>query len=284
MIAAECRDHQLGQRRRRRENDALGITRHEAGVVTGGRPRRLEERPRHERAVVIEGVVVAPERPAVGQTCPATQRPPDRQPVQRAQERRSGHRDPFPEIATARRGTLPRPPESLARTRRAGSGVFIVRFGERYGVEVNHEHSTIRSSHDRAHYRRHRLRPAGFEPATKGFKGPRVSTRLGLSHPPLRERRPEHPDILASETGGASREEAGRSRRGLLLGLTPLVSEPSWPPEPGQARLRIAVPKRLTLARQDAPGLGFPQFTRFAVEGYPSPPPFSDESPALPLS
>jgi hypothetical protein len=37
-------------------------------------------------------------------------------------------------------------------------------------------------------------------------------------------------------------EEAGRSRRGLLLGLTPLVSEPSWPPEPGQARLRIAMP------------------------------------------
>ena len=36
--------------------------------------------------------------------------------------------------------------------------------------------------------------------------------------------------------------EAGRSRRGLLLGLTPLVSEPSWPPEPDQAWLRIAVP------------------------------------------
>ena len=29
-----------------------------------------------------------------------------------------------------------------------------------------------------------RMRPAGFEPATKGFKGPRVSTGLGLSHPP----------------------------------------------------------------------------------------------------
>ena len=28
------------------------------------------------------------------------------------------------------------------------------------------------------------VRPAGFEPATKGFKGPRVSARLGLSHPP----------------------------------------------------------------------------------------------------
>ncbi len=39
----------------------------------------------------------------------------------------------------------------------------------------------------------------------------------------------------------ASRKEAGRCRRGLLLGLTPLVSEPSWPPMPGQAWLRIAV-------------------------------------------
>src|SRR5579883_2632091 len=40
----------------------------------------------------------------------------------------------------------------------------------------------------------------------------------------------------------AAPEEAGRSRRGLLLGLTPLVSEPSWPPTPSQAWLRIAVP------------------------------------------
>ncbi len=38
-------------------------------------------------------------------------------------------------------------------------------------------------------------------------------------------------------------KEAGRSWRGLLLGLTPLVSEPSWPPMPGQAWLRIAMPE-----------------------------------------
>jgi hypothetical protein len=48
------------------------------------------------------------------------------------------------------------------------------------------------------------------------------------------------------------------------LGLTPLVSEPSWPPEPGQAWLRIAVPLALC-----AQGLGSPQFTRFASGGYP---------------
>src|SRR4051812_15824040 len=33
----------------------------------------------------------------------------------------------------------------------------------------------------------------------------------------------------------------GARRRGLLLGLTPLVSEPSWPPGPSQAWLRIAM-------------------------------------------
>ena len=33
-----------------------------------------------------------------------------------------------------------------------------------------------------------RVRPAGFEPATKGFKGPRVSAGLGLSHPPRPDR------------------------------------------------------------------------------------------------
>ena len=73
----------------------------------------------------------------------------------------------------------------------------------------------------------------------------------------------------------------GARRRGLLLGLTPLVSEPSWPPEPGQAWLRIAMP----LDRRNRHGLGFPQFTRIASGGYPPAPPFRiDESPALPLS
>jgi hypothetical protein len=65
------------------------------------------------------------------------------------------------------------------------------------------------------------------------------------------------------------------------LGLTPLVSEPSWPPKPDQAWLRIAMPPRLRTI-----GLGFPQFTRIASGGYPPAPPIwgIDESPALPLS
>jgi hypothetical protein len=58
--------------------------------------------------------------------------------------------------------------------------------------------------------------------------------------------------------------EAGRSRRGLLLGLTPLVSEPSWSPMPDQVWLRITMPCK---------GLGFPQFTRIASGGYPPAPP-----------
>ncbi len=100
--------------------------------------------------------------------------------------------------------------------------------------------------------------------------------------------------ILARRVG-----EAGRSWRGLLLGLTPLVSEPSWPPVPDQAWLRIAVPEtsraslparpkiasgRRVRSVSNASGLGFPQFTRFAVGGRPPLPPFFDESPALPLS
>ena len=68
-------------------------------------------------------------------------------------------------------------------------------------------------------------------------------------------------------------------RRGVSLGLTPLVSEPSWPPRPDQARLRIAMPMTMLDI-----GLGFPQFTRIAYGGHPPPPPFLDESPALPLS
>ena len=112
------------------------------------------------------------------------------------------------------------------------------------------------------------MRPAGFEPATKGFEGPRVSAGLGLSHPP-------HPP-MHSTPGRLPRGvwRPGALRRGLSLGLTPLVSEPSWPPEPGQAWLRIAVPGRPD-SRRDRPGLGSPQFTRIASGGYPPAPPFS---------
>jgi hypothetical protein len=35
-----------------------------------------------------------------------------------------------------------------------------------------------------------------------------------------------NPELSLARAG----KEAGRSWRGLLLGLTPLVSEPSWPP------------------------------------------------------
>ena len=110
------------------------------------------------------------------------------------------------------------------------------------------------------------MRPAGFEPATKGFEGPRVSPGLGLSHPP----------------DAWKRREAGRSWRGLLLGLTPLVSEPSRRPN--------APPGSAADCHAAGGGLGFPQFTRFAFGGHPPAPPFplfrprTDESPALPLS
>ena len=46
--------------------------------------------------MIIEGVVVAPEGPAVRQTGPPTQPAPDRQPVQKTQEDNQRYRDPFP--------------------------------------------------------------------------------------------------------------------------------------------------------------------------------------------
>jgi hypothetical protein len=154
-------------------------------------------------------------------------------------QKRAG--DPFPEPnRRSVRRLASRPWGHLLR-----SGLFraisVVRVGEWYGVEVYHKYfSRLVVSRWCAHCR-HRLRPAGFEPATKGFKGPRVSARLGLSHPPLCERRPGV-SMDSKDRAVRAVEEAGRSRRGLLLGLTPLVSEPSWPPKPGQARLRIAMP------------------------------------------
>jgi len=80
--------------------------------------------------------------------------------------------------------------------------------------------------------------------------------------------------ILPLQYRGSGRP--GARRRGLLLGLTPLVSEPSWPPRPGQAWLRVAMP---LITRKGKRGLGFPQFTRFASGGYPPAPPFFCETP-----
>ena len=89
----------------------------------------------------------------------------------------------------------------------------------------------------------------------QGIQGPpRFREAWTISPSPI-------PDPLTEGT-----REAGRSRRGLLLGLTPLVSEPSWPPMPDQAWLRITMPRR---------SLGFPQFTRIASGGYPPAPPFA---------
>src|SRR5262249_22757425 len=63
---------------------------------------------------------------------------------------------------------------------------------------------------------------------------------------------------------GRPRWRPGARRRGLSLGLTLLLPEPPWPPEPAQAGLRIAVPIPHT-----ENGLGPPQFARIASGGYP---------------
>ena len=88
------------------------------------------------------------------------------------------------------------------------------------GPESTTNVQTIRSSHEHVTHR-HRLRPAGFEPATKGFKGPRVSTRLGLSHPPRRSRRAVRSTRAVAQDPAAAREEAGRSSAGIIVGTHP---------------------------------------------------------------
>ncbi len=88
---------------------------------------------------------------------------------------------------------------------------------------------------------------AGFEPARSSrpegfYASPGISPRRGLSlHP---------------------RGVPGARRRGLLLGLTPLVSAPSAEPMPSAAWLRITVPRA-------GRGLGFPEFTRFFTRALP---------------
>src|SRR5262249_49947485 len=71
----------------------------------------------------------------------------------------------------------------------------------------------------------------------------------------------------------------GALGRGLLFGLTSLVSEPSWPTQPSQAWLRIAIPVSFNRARLRFPAI-HPVCTRRLPFGVTQ----SDESPALPLS
>ena len=92
-------------------------------------------------------------------------------------------------------------------------------------------------------------------------------------------------DAASRDVDGWDRRPGAR-RRGLSLGLTPLVSEPSWPPEPDQAWLRIAVPGMIEAeARSDR--FRFPAIHPDRVrEVTPRRHLFltKDESPALPLS
>ena len=192
--------------------------------------------------MVIEWVVVAPEGPAVGEARSPAQSPPDRQPVQRAQDDDQGARDPFP---GSRRRTLRSPSRRSGELHRAGDrsrvlGHPVRRGGSGRGQPRTFNHPVVSRSCA--------LPPASIaarriRTCNQGIQGPSRFHEAWTISSSSSQHAATDSRSLAVENDGRSGEEAGRSRRGLLLGLTPLVSEPSWPPEPGQARLRIAVPE-----------------------------------------
>ena len=206
--------------------------------------------------MIIERVVVAPERPAVGQACPPAQSPPDRQPVQRAQDDDQCSSRSISRIGTARLRNVRLALAGVCSTLGGRDGVW--RRPVRQGESVSRSTTNIQPSGRLTIMRT----TAGIDcgPQDSNLQ-PRDSRALafprGLDYLILlfANAAAGLQSSFVSQTGGVSREEAGRSRRGLLLGLTPLVSEPSWPPEPGQARLRIAVP--------EAPHLGKAKRSRF---------------------
>jgi len=139
--------------------------------------------------MIIQGMIVAPERSTIGQPLEPSQSPPDRQPVGDSQSRDHEDRQQRPSRSTGRSNARPNPPGSPDGCSVGLSDPCARCFvGKGNRIEVNHgpsRQSAVpplpRSDRSR---RVRQVRPAGFEPATKGFKSPRVSTRLGLSHPP----------------------------------------------------------------------------------------------------
>ena len=131
----------------------------------------------------------------------------------------------------------------------------------------------------------------------QGIQGPsRFHEAWTISSSSIR-RRPKAPGRTPGRLDATPARRPGARRRGLLLGLTPLVSEPSWPPGPGQAWLRIAMPQlaRWPVRPADRSGptkptwratfrFRFPAIHPVRSRRLPSVATFFDESPALPLS
>ena len=126
VVTPEGPDDQLGERRGGGEDDALGVSRHEAGIIARRGPRLAQERAGDERAVVVKRMIVAPQRPAVGEAFPAPEPPPDGQAVKGGQcvceqsarigaraslqEHHPGHASLVSTGTGARRGPPPRRP------------------------------------------------------------------------------------------------------------------------------------------------------------------------------
>ncbi len=179
--------------------------------------------------MVIKRMVVAPQRPAVGQSRSATKPPPDCRSVEQPDD--GYHTQPKNLAAVARLSTpgngwarrIGVPPRSRRRAPRFG-------VGEGNWVEICHESGrSIQTSAAR------RIRTCN-----QGIQGPsrfhEAWTISSSSSRPV-SINPHWSRMIPTHRA----EEAGRSRRGLSLGLTPLVSEPSRSPMPDRARLRIAL-------------------------------------------
>ena len=152
-------------------------------------------------------MIVAPEGPAVGQAHAASQAGPDGQPWCTFRRAPRG-----PHAATSLPAIRGSDRDAVAHD--AGTSadmLYALRRRQRGSVEMNRDTrprlSTTRTTGKGGVLPR--MRPAGFEPATKGFKGPRVSARLGLSHPP--QVGPGPAESLSTQPSG---HEAEAGRRG----------------------------------------------------------------------
>src|SRR5271157_686756 len=203
--------------------------------------------------MIIEGMIVAPERPTIGQPLEPSHSPPDRQPVGNSQNYEREDRQQRPSRSAGRshpRRRRPRSPDGRS-TGPANLGTrFFVGKGNR--VEINHGPSRQSAAPPLPRWK---SQPASTASAARrirtcnqGIQGPSrfheawtISSSAGRVLARLEA-------AVDSYRAGTRTRRPGARRRGLSLGLTPLVSEPSWPPLPGQAWLRIALPRNRFIA------------------------------------
>ena len=206
--------------------------------------------------------------------------------VERSTGIRAGHWRPISQIATAQRGRC-RVWSCRGSLRLGRSAAGFSSSGSASGM-VSRSTTNIQPFGrltDGAHSPPASIAARRIRTCNQGIQGPSRFHEAWTISSSSSQIPPRYIDQFCHEQWAAlAKEEAGRSRRGLLLGLTPLVSEPSWPPEPGQARLRIALPIAPRPCEARRSWFRFPAIHPVRGRRLPSGATFSDESPALPLS